>query len=283
MHSSPTARLARPAARHASTHRGAAPPSSTFLDPLSPWANAAVALNTQGPSQPSWRQFLAPGNRLTVANLWRSARRPRRPCSQSTTARQRYRRASAAPQRFNEYIRVFQDQDTGLPVTMTGHEFTFHLACPEDQRTLWNLEAPCYASLVPPMVGGAIALSFSMHGTEETPLMLPSRHVCALTKVQRDEKRADVLRNKLTTVSPDQLNTTNLAKLPHGLAMPMPRGLMAASERRIGRLRISRNSSIDVPKKTKMLARRHGEWNARVGFHDLRRRTGQHEHRWWLV
>ncbi|KAF8209293.1 hypothetical protein K438DRAFT_2062281 [Mycena galopus ATCC 62051] len=199
----------------------------------------AVALNTQGPVAAvveavsrAWQQIdrrepmaLSPTSSSSLQSVY---------YGQTALPDGQVLHRSASMNTF----RVFQDQDTGLPVTMTGHEFTFHLACPEDQRTLWNLEAPyptdaqiqdVMRRFVPPMVGGAIALSFSMHGTEETPLMLPIEARLRLDKGPAGRgSAADVLRNKLTTVSPDQLNTTNLAKLPHGLAMPMPRGLMGS-------------------------------------------------------
>ncbi|KAF8198322.1 hypothetical protein K438DRAFT_1967068 [Mycena galopus ATCC 62051] len=135
-------------------------------------------------------------------------------------------------------FRVFQDSESGIPITMTGHEFTFHLACPEDQHTLWNLETPyptdtqmqdVMRRFVPPMVAGAVALTFPMHGTEVAPPMLPIEARLRLDEAPTGHgSAAEVLRPELTTVAPDQLNATNLAKLPRGLAMPTPRGLMGS-------------------------------------------------------
>ncbi|KAF8146680.1 hypothetical protein K438DRAFT_2092856 [Mycena galopus ATCC 62051] len=153
-------------------------------------------------------------------------------------------------------FRVFQDLESGLPVTMTGHEFIFHLACPEDQHTLWNLEAPyptdaqmqgVMRRFVPPVVAGAVALTFPMHGTGVAPPMLPMDErlrLDAVSTLSRSEasgtnllkgpaghgSAAEVLREQLTAVEPDQLNTTNLAKLPRGLAVPTPRGLMGSGQ-----------------------------------------------------
>ncbi|KAF8173206.1 hypothetical protein K438DRAFT_1981055 [Mycena galopus ATCC 62051] len=65
-------------------------------------------------------------------------------------------------------FQVFQDADTGTPVTMSGHKFTFHVACPEKPHVLWSLEAPypteaqmhnVMRRFVPPTVSGAVALT----------------------------------------------------------------------------------------------------------------------------
>ncbi|KAF8209852.1 hypothetical protein K438DRAFT_2058919 [Mycena galopus ATCC 62051] len=153
-------------------------------------------------------------------------------------------------------FRVFQDLESGLPITMTGHKFIFHLACPEDQHTLWNLEAPyptdaqmqgVMRRFVPPVVAGAVALTFPMHGTGVAPPMLPMDECLrldAVSTLSRSEasgtnllkgpaghgSAAEVLREQLTAVEPDQLNATNLAKLPRGLAVPTPRGLMGSGQ-----------------------------------------------------
>ncbi|KAF8207423.1 hypothetical protein K438DRAFT_2013380 [Mycena galopus ATCC 62051] len=112
---------------------------------------------------------------------------------------------------------VFQGVETGTPVMMTGHKFTFHLACPEEPQALWSLEVPyptdaqmrdVMRRFMPPMVSDAVALTWI---------------ICVLTwgsqgmQVQK-------------TLCPHQLNTANLAKLPRGLAMPTPRGLMGSGQ-----------------------------------------------------
>ncbi|KAF8196816.1 hypothetical protein K438DRAFT_1967820 [Mycena galopus ATCC 62051] len=125
-------------------------------------------------------------------------------------------------------FRVFQDAETGTPVTMTGHEFTFHLACPEEPQTLWNLEAPyptdaqmqeVMRRFVPPMVSGAVALTFPMHGTEEAPpLMSMGERLCLDTGPAGRASAEEFMRDEPTTIGPHQLNAANLAKLPRGLA-----------------------------------------------------------------
>ncbi|KAF8207312.1 hypothetical protein K438DRAFT_1962917 [Mycena galopus ATCC 62051] len=128
-------------------------------------------------------------------------------------------------------FRIFQDRDTGLPIMMTGHKFTFHLTCPEDPHTLWSLEAPyptdaqmqdIMCRFMPPMVGGAVALSFPMHGMEVAPPMLPIEGPAGCGSA------TEVLCDEMTAVAPDQFNTTNLMRLPRGIAVPTPRRLLAS-------------------------------------------------------
>ncbi|KAF8213508.1 hypothetical protein K438DRAFT_1750773 [Mycena galopus ATCC 62051] len=153
-------------------------------------------------------------------------------------------------------FRVFQDVETGVPVTMSGHKFIFHVACPEEPHAVWSLEAPyptdaqmrdVMQRFVPPIVSGAVALSFPMHGTEVAPPMLTMEERLRLGAVSKkgselktntylqqgmdgSESEADVLRDELVAVGPHQLTATNLAKLPRGLAMPTPRGLMGSGQ-----------------------------------------------------
>ncbi|KAF7361899.1 RT-RNaseH-2 domain-containing protein [Mycena venus] len=79
-------------------------------------------------------------------------------------------------------FRVFRDRETGLPFTMSCHEFTFHVTTPGDPQKTWDLEL-CYLSderlrqamstmnpLVPP-VGGEVG--FPVNAIEHAPPMLP--------------------------------------------------------------------------------------------------------------
>ncbi|KAF8208398.1 hypothetical protein K438DRAFT_1961891 [Mycena galopus ATCC 62051] len=137
-------------------------------------------------------------------------------------------------------FRVFQDVETGVPVTMSGHEFIFHVACPEELHAVWSLKTPyptdaqmrnVMQRFVPPIVSGAVALSFPMHGTEVAPPMLAMEERLHLDAgMDGSESEADVLRDELVAVGPHQLTATNLAKLPRGLAMPTPRGLMGSGQ-----------------------------------------------------
>ncbi|KAJ7302223.1 hypothetical protein DFH08DRAFT_978090 [Mycena albidolilacea] len=79
-------------------------------------------------------------------------------------------------------LRIFRDRTTGRPYTLACHEFTFHLAAPNDPQKVWQLEL-CYPSdarMKAAMAGMAPAdaleqgdVMFPKHATKECPPMLP--------------------------------------------------------------------------------------------------------------
>ncbi|KAJ7304695.1 hypothetical protein DFH08DRAFT_903251 [Mycena albidolilacea] len=79
-------------------------------------------------------------------------------------------------------LRIFRDRATGRPYTLACHEFTFHLAAPNDPQKEWQLEL-CYPSdarMKAAMEGMAPAgalergeVTFPKHATKERPPMFP--------------------------------------------------------------------------------------------------------------
>jgi hypothetical protein len=79
-------------------------------------------------------------------------------------------------------LQIFHDRMTGRPYTLACHEFTFHLAAPNDPEKAWQLEL-CYPSdarMKAAMAGMAPAdalewgdIMFPKHATKEWPPMLP--------------------------------------------------------------------------------------------------------------
>ncbi|KAJ7363991.1 hypothetical protein DFH08DRAFT_1015669 [Mycena albidolilacea] len=79
-------------------------------------------------------------------------------------------------------LRIFRDRTTGRPYTLTCHEFTFHLAAPNDPQKAWQLEL-CYpsdarmkaamASMAPADALERGDVMFPKHATKERPPMLP--------------------------------------------------------------------------------------------------------------
>jgi hypothetical protein len=79
-------------------------------------------------------------------------------------------------------LRIFRDRTTGRPYTIACHEFTSHLAAPNDPQKAWQLEL-CYPSdirMKAAMAGMAPAdalergeVLFPKHATKEKPPMLP--------------------------------------------------------------------------------------------------------------
>ncbi|KAF8210738.1 hypothetical protein K438DRAFT_2011298 [Mycena galopus ATCC 62051] len=105
---------------------------------------------------------------------------------------------------------------------------------------MWSLKAPYRTNMqmrdvmhrfVLPTVSSVVALTFPMHGTEVMPPMLPVEEcLCLGAGSNGSGSAADVLRNELIAIGPHKLTATNLAKLPCGLAMPTPRGLMGSGQ-----------------------------------------------------
>jgi hypothetical protein len=79
-------------------------------------------------------------------------------------------------------LRIFRNRATGRPYTLACHEFTFHLAAPNDPQKAWQLEL-CYPSdarMKEAMAGMAPAdalewgeVMFPKHATKERPPLLP--------------------------------------------------------------------------------------------------------------
>ncbi|KAF8147336.1 hypothetical protein K438DRAFT_1780130 [Mycena galopus ATCC 62051] len=86
-------------------------------------------------------------------------------------------------------FRVIRNNETGLPVTMSCHEFTFHLAAPDDPQQLWELEAPyptderlqhAMATMSP---DAQEELSYPTRATKDAPPMMPLEQRVQLNKV----------------------------------------------------------------------------------------------------
>ncbi|KAF8204272.1 hypothetical protein K438DRAFT_1964634 [Mycena galopus ATCC 62051] len=112
--------------------------------------------------------------------------------------------------------RVFLSHETGQPVTMTCHEFTFHLSAPEEPNVLWNLETvyPSEERLQRTMAGftpqgypGAVTLSFPSHTTDVPPPMLTGEERARFFRghANRAASAQDVLRNEDHTIEPERL------------------------------------------------------------------------------
>ncbi|KAF8178525.1 hypothetical protein K438DRAFT_1769355 [Mycena galopus ATCC 62051] len=129
-------------------------------------------------------------------------------------------------------FRVIRNNETGLPVTMSCHKFTFHLAAPDDPQQLWELEAPyptderlqhAMATMSP---DAHEELSYPTRATKDAPPMMPLEQRLQLNKVElfkanneaylstlqllRDgaTPAEDVIDQPITTVSPLVLGIT---------------------------------------------------------------------------
>ncbi|KAJ6454045.1 hypothetical protein C8R47DRAFT_1083268 [Mycena vitilis] len=79
-------------------------------------------------------------------------------------------------------FRVFRNRETGLPFTLSCHEFTFHIATPDDPQQAWKLEL-CYPSdariqrtmqgMTPLDPPGGSDIGFPVHATANPPPMIP--------------------------------------------------------------------------------------------------------------
>ncbi|KAF8217801.1 hypothetical protein K438DRAFT_1952666 [Mycena galopus ATCC 62051] len=107
-------------------------------------------------------------------------------------------------------FRVIRNGETGLPVTMSCHEFTFHLAAPDDPQQVWELEAPyptderlrhAMATMSPDVQE---ELSYPTRATKDAPPMMPLEQRVQLNKLSRDgaAPAEDVVAPPLTSVSP---------------------------------------------------------------------------------
>jgi hypothetical protein len=90
-------------------------------------------------------------------------------------------------------FRVFRDRETGLPYTISCHEFTFHLAAPNDPEEAWRLEL-CYPSDerlrevmagMSPLHPQGEDIGFPVHATQTPPPMIPMIERLRLNQVRR--------------------------------------------------------------------------------------------------
>ncbi|KAJ6473096.1 hypothetical protein C8R45DRAFT_1103685 [Mycena sanguinolenta] len=115
-------------------------------------------------------------------------------------------------------LRVFKDRETGGPVFMSCHEFTFHVAAPSDPLQVWQLEL-CYPTeerlqpvmkiLNPTEEGGG----FPIHATASPLPMLPldERVRLGTEREAPAETVHNVLRGKVTSVSPAETHANAFA------------------------------------------------------------------------
>ncbi|KAJ7342563.1 hypothetical protein DFH08DRAFT_963305 [Mycena albidolilacea] len=116
-------------------------------------------------------------------------------------------------------LRIFRDRTTGRPYTIACHEFTFHLAAPNDPQKAWQLEL-CYPSdirMKAAMAGMAPAdalergeVLFPKHATKEKPPMLPLfRRAKVDLELPENMLRVHAVReNEAMNERPDTVNPT---------------------------------------------------------------------------
>ncbi|KAF8146052.1 hypothetical protein K438DRAFT_1991221 [Mycena galopus ATCC 62051] len=90
-------------------------------------------------------------------------------------------------------FRVIRNGETGLPVTMSCHEFTFHLAAPDNLQQVWELEAPyptderlqqAMATMSPEALE---ELGYPTRATKEAPPMMPMEQRVRLNQVDSSD------------------------------------------------------------------------------------------------
>ncbi|KAF8191614.1 hypothetical protein K438DRAFT_1762786 [Mycena galopus ATCC 62051] len=97
-------------------------------------------------------------------------------------------------------FRVIRNNETGLPVTMSCHEFTFHLAAPDDPQQLWELEAPYPTDERLQHAMGTMSpdaqeeLSYPTRATKEALPMMPLEQRVQLNKVNSRDTENEAYR-----------------------------------------------------------------------------------------
>ncbi|KAF8170611.1 hypothetical protein K438DRAFT_2059862 [Mycena galopus ATCC 62051] len=88
---------------------------------------------------------------------------------------------------------VIRNGETGLPVTMSCHKFTFHLAAPSDPQQVWELEVPyptnerLQQAMTTMSLDAHEELSYPTCATKEAPPMMPLEQRIRLNKVDSSD------------------------------------------------------------------------------------------------